>query len=57
METIVRLKVNPNVSIIFTDCFVDYYPETREIVIMNLNEEVQAVYDADVLIGEIVWKW
>lgn len=31
----------------FIDCYSTYYTETREIVIMNLEDEVQAVYDAE----------
>jgi len=57
METIVKLKVNPTVEIVFTDCSPSYYPDTREIVIANLEGNVKAVYDADELVGEIIFRW
>ncbi len=57
METVIRLKINPEQPIIFEECHPTYEPDTREVVILDLECGVQAVYDADVLVGEIIWRW
>lgn len=53
MRTIVRLKINPSIPIVFDGCHPQYYADTREIVIYDLQDIVQAVYDVDVLDSKV----
>ena len=56
MEVVVKLKSEPDVQIKYQDCYPSYSTDTREVLILDLEDGVQAIYDVELLHEEVVWK-